>query len=52
MVTSEDWLATQNETGQTPKQFKLGGPNITWMSNHNRKILLFALDDTIDEQTS
>ena len=33
MVTSADWLATQNETGQTPKQFKLGGPNITWMKD-------------------
>ena len=48
--TSSDWLKTQTETGQTPKRFKQGGPTITWMSQNNRKIILFCLDGTIDEE--
>ena len=52
VFTSSDWLVTQKESGQAPKAFKIGGPNITWMNNYNRKILLFCLDGTIDETTS
>ena len=50
--TASDWLKTQTETGQTPKRFKQGGPNITWISKLNKKILLFCLDETIDEEMS
>ena len=51
MYTPRDWLATQNEVGQTPKKYKLGGPNIRWMHAKQKKIVLFAIDGTIDDET-
>ena len=50
--TDRDWLKTQPESGQTPKRFKQGGPSINWMNKLCRKILLFCLDGTIDEEMS
>ena len=50
VYTMQDWLKTQTETGQTPKRFKQGGPTITWMNKLCRKIILFCLDGTIDEE--
>ena len=52
VYTPSDWLVTQKESGQTPKRYQNGGPNISWMNKRNNRILLFVLDPTIDEQTS
>ena len=51
VYTSRDWLVTQNEVGQTPKKYSLGGPNIRMMNSKQKKIVLFAIDDTINDQT-
>ena len=51
MYTDRDWLATQNEVGQTPKKYKLGGPYIRWMHSKQKRIVLFAIDGSIDDET-
>ena len=50
--TPSDWLVTQTEVGQTPKRYKQGGPQINWMNPRAKKILLFMIDQTIDEETA
>ena len=52
IYSSNDWLVTQKETGQTPKRYAQGGPLINWMDKRCSTITLFLIDDTIDEETS
>ena len=52
VYTQSDWLVTQTETGQTPKRYKQGGPNITWMNPRAKRIVLFMIDQTIGEETA
>lgn len=46
-----DWLVTQKEAGQDLKRYTQGGPDINWHNpKANSKILLFIIDDTINDE--
>ena len=49
--TNMDWLATQKENGQPLKRYMQGGPEISWTNPRFKTILLFLIDDSIDDQT-
>ena len=49
VYTKDDWLAFKIEPKQTVKEYSQGSPTISWMSQSNNEIILFMVDDTIDE---
>ena len=51
MYTNDDWLATKIESGQTAKRYSMGSPSINWVDHRVKRIVLFMIDESIDEQS-
>ena len=52
VCSKNDWLACKVEVGQTAKRYQQGSPGINWINKINSTIVLFMVDDTIDEEAS
>ena len=50
VYTKDDWLACKIEPKQTVKEYAQGSPSINWIDKNNNQLLLFMVDDTIEEE--
>lgn len=48
--SKDDWLASVKEAGQPFKKYKQGGPNIAWSNKRCNTVVLYFLDDSIEQE--
>jgi len=50
VIKSDDWLAENNEPGQTFKRYTQGGAGMNWVNPRNKTVYVMPIDESVSQE--